>query len=143
MKELLESFSSISFTDVVDTIPLYFFIIAGIVGILAAYFYFYLVHYGYSKSMVFSFIVGSVALIVCFGIVMLLGYPSYDSDLRKDRLKEIVSVAIEQDIPLEITDKYIVFEGDAYKHNLDNIDLYVITDKDGNLIITDEDWFNN
>lgn len=56
-------------------------------------------------------------------------------EYRANKLTEIVNVAIEQDLDLQITDKYMLYEGEVYEHKISNIDSYVIMDKDGNLIL--------
>lgn len=135
MTELLEAYTNISNIDILKTASTFDYIIAGIIVVIVAFFCFCMSHFVYEHHIIASILVSMI--ISLFTICMLLGIitSSNAEEYRVAKMTELVNIAIEQDLDLQITDKYMLYEGEVYEHKISNIDSYVIMDKDGNLIL--------
>lgn len=135
MTELLEAYTNISNIDILKTASTFDYIMAGIIVVIAAFFCFCMSHFVYEHHIIASILVSMI--ISLFTICMLLGIiiSSNAEEYRVAKMTELVNIVIEQDLDLQITDKYMLYEGEVYEHKISNIDSYVIMDKDGNLIL--------
>lgn len=135
MTELLEAYTNISNIDILKTASTFDYIITGIIVVIVAFFCFCMSHFVYEHHIIASILVSMI--ISLFTICMLLGIitSSNAEEYRVAKMTELVNIAIEQDLDLQITDKYMLYEGEVYEHKISNIDSYVIMDKDGNLIL--------
>lgn len=135
MTELLEAYTNISNIDILKTASTFDYIMAGIIVVIVAFICFCMSHFVYEHHIIASILVSMI--ISLFTICMLLGIitSSNAEEYRVTKMTELVNIAIEQDLDLQITDKYMIYEGEVYEHKISDIDSYVIMDKDGNLIL--------
>lgn len=135
MNELLEAYTNISNIDILKTASTFDYIIAGIIVVIVAFICFCMSHFVCEHHIIASILVSMI--ISLFTICMLLGIitSSNAEEYRAAKMTELVNIAIEQDLDLQITDKYMIYEGEVYEHKISDIDSYVIMDKDGNLIL--------
>lgn len=74
-------------------------------------------------------------LIFIFAVELILAHKS--QSLYKERVLDVISYAIENDLDTELTVEhdYLIYNGKRYSHNFLYIGDYVVTDKNGNLVI--------
>lgn len=135
MTELLEAYTNISNIDILKTASTFDYIIVGIIAAIIACMCFCLSYFIYEHHIIASILVSMIISLFTICMLLVIITSSNAEEYRADKLTEIVNVAIEQDLDLQITDKYMLYEGEVYEHKISNIDSYVIMDKDGNLIL--------
>ena len=135
MNELLDAYTNISNIDILKTASTFDYIIAGIIVAIIAYMCFCMSHFVYEHHIIASILVSILVSLFTLCMILVIITSSNAEEYRANKLTEIVNVAIEQDLDLQITDKYMLYEGEVYEHKISNIDSYVIMDKDGNLIL--------
>ena len=135
MTEFLEAYTNISNIDILKTASTFDYIMSGIIVVIVAFFWCCMSLFVCDHHIIASILVSMI--ISLFTICMLLGIitSSNAEEYRVAKMTELVNIAIEQDLDLQITDKYMLYEGEVYGHKISNIDSYVIMDKDGNLIL--------
>lgn len=135
MNELLDAYTSISNIDILKTASTFDYIITGVIVAIIAYMCFCLNYFIYEHHIVASILVSIVVSLFTLCMILVIITSSNAEEYRANKMTEIVTLAIEQDLDLQITDKYMIYEGEVYEHKISNIDSYVIMDKDGNLIL--------
>lgn len=133
---MLNKYENLGVSDVLSTIPTSTYIIVGIVSLIFGLIVFFVFLEGLNSRIITATIWGSIYLLAIFFFIGIIIFNNSSVHLRRDRVLEIANLAIEENLDLEVTDKYLVYNGKTYEHKLSNIDDYVITDKNGNLIIT-------
>ena len=135
MTELLEAYTNISNIDILKTASTFDYIMTGIIVVIVAFTCFCMSHFVYEHHIIASILVSMIISLFTICMLLVVITSSNAEEYRAVKMTELVNIAIEQDLDLQITDKYMLYEGEVYEHKISNIDSYVIMDKDGNLIL--------
>ena len=134
MQELLIEYINLDHKDLFQIMPIGATIVLCIIMLLTFIITFCIGHFQKEYPIIVSVILGIIYTAFIWGMSSLVVTSYYWGKLREEKICNIIDYVIENNIDLQITDKYMLYEGEVYAHELDNIDSYVIMDKDGNLI---------